>query len=248
MIQIKEVSKTFKSEQGEIKALDNVSLNIEKGEIFGVIGLSGAGKSTLIRCINKLESPDLGKIIIRNEDILEKNQRELNLIRKDIGMIFQHFNLLSSRDVYGNIAFPLELVKVPKDEIEKRVDEILALVGLSDKKHSYVSTLSGGQKQRVAIARALITKPQVLLCDEATSALDPKTTASILDLIKDLCHKLEVTVVLITHQMEVVAKICDRVAIMEGGRVIEVNTLSNLINNPSSEESVEFLKHIKISA
>jgi len=248
MIQIKEVSKTFKGVDGEIKALDNVSLSIDKGEIFGIIGLSGAGKSTLIRCINKLESPDSGKIIIRDEDILEKNQRELNLIRKDIGMIFQHFNLLSSRDVYGNIAFPLELVKVPKDEIEARVDEILKLVGLSDKKHSYVSTLSGGQKQRVAIARALITKPQVLLCDEATSALDPKTTKNILDLIKDLCNKLDVTVVLITHQMEVVDKICDRVAIMEGGRVIEVNTLNGLINNPKEKESIEFLKHIKISA
>ncbi|MGB3366765.1 MAG: ATP-binding cassette domain-containing protein [Acidaminobacteraceae bacterium] len=248
MIQIKEVSKTFKSVDGEIKALDNVSLSIEKGEIFGVIGLSGAGKSTLIRCINKLETPDFGKIIIRNEDILQKSQRELNLIRKDIGMIFQHFNLLSSRDVYSNIAFPLELAKVSKDEIETRVDEILDLVALSDKKHSYISTLSGGQKQRVAIARALITKPQVLLCDEATSALDPKTTKSILDLIKDLCKKLEVTVVLITHQMEVVDKICDRVAIMEGGRVIEVNTLNGLINNPKEKESIEFLKHIKISA
>lgn len=248
MIQIKEVSKTFKGVDGDTKALDNVSLNINRGEIFGVIGLSGAGKSTLIRCINKLESPDSGKIIIKNEDILEKSQRELNLIRKDIGMIFQHFNLLSSRDVYGNIAFPLELVKVAKDEIEVRVDEILKLVGLSDKKNSYVSTLSGGQKQRVAIARALITKPQVLLCDEATSALDPKTTKNILDLIKDLCNKLDVTVVLITHQMEVVDKICDRVAIMEGGRVIEVNTLNGLINNPKEKESVEFLKHIKIGA
>lgn len=248
MIQIKGLSKTFNSVGGQTKALDDVSLDIEKGEIFGVIGLSGAGKSTLIRCINKLESPDSGKIIIKNEDILKKSQRELNLMRKDIGMIFQHFNLLSSRDVFGNIAFPLELVKVSKEEIEKRVDDILELVGLSDKKHSYVSSLSGGQKQRVAIARALITKPEILLCDEATSALDPKTTKSILDLIKDLCNKLGVTVVLITHQMEVVDKICDRVAIMEGGRVIEVNTLSNLINNPSKKESVEFLKHIKISA
>jgi len=248
MIQIKEVSKTFKCVDGETKALDNVSLNIEKGEIFGVIGLSGAGKSTLIRCINKLEKPDSGKIIIRNEDILEKNQRELNLMRKDIGMIFQHFNLLSSRDVYGNIAFPLELAKVAKVEIETRVDEILNLVGLSEKKHSYISTLSGGQKQRVAIARALITKPQILLCDEATSALDPKTTKNILDLIKDLCNKQDVTVVLITHQMEVVDKICDRVAIMEDGRVVEVNTLNGLINNPKEKESIEFLKHIKISA
>lgn len=248
MIKINQVSKVFRTANGDVKALDNVNLNISKGEIFGIIGLSGAGKSTLIRCINRLETPDEGQIIVDGDNILKKSQKELNKARKNIGMIFQHFNLLSSRDVKGNIAFPLELAGASSEEIDKKVDRMLELVGLTDKKHSYVSNLSGGQKQRVAIARALITEPEILLCDEATSALDPKTTKSILDLIKDLCNSLGVTVVLITHQMEVISMICDRVALMENGEVIEVNTVHGLLNEPVKENSIEFLKHIKISA
>jgi len=248
MIKITDLKKIFNGPEGETRALDGVSLDIEKGEIFGVIGLSGAGKSTLIRTLNRLEEPTSGSIMIGGVDILSLDEKELNEKRKSIGMIFQHFNLLSSRDVFGNVAFPLELQGYSKNEIKLKVTRLLKLVGLEDKAKARISRLSGGQKQRVAIARALVNDPKVLLCDEATSALDPKTTQSILRLIRELKNQLDLTVVLITHQMEVINEICNKVAIIESGEIIEEGFVSEVFNNPREQTTKDFIAHLNISA
>lgn len=211
-------------------AVQGVNLNIHKGEIFGIIGLSGAGKSSLIRMLNRLEEPTSGTIEIDGASITQLSKDDLLTLRKQIGMIFQHFNLLSSRTVAGNVALSLEIVGWKREEIKKRVEELLELVDLKDKKNFYPAQLSGGQKQRVAIARALANHPKILLSDEATSALDPKTTKSILSLLKDIQRKMDLTVVLITHQMEVVEQICDRAALMSEGKIIKVGNVKEVIN------------------
>ena len=231
MIEIVNLSKVYENNKTKIKALENINLKINKGEIFGIIGLSGAGKSTLIRTINRLEEPTSGNILIDGENIIKYNNKELRKSRKEIGMIFQHFNLLKSANVFDNIAYPLKICGFKKDYIQKRVYALLELVDLSDKANAYPSQLSGGQKQRVAIARALANNPKILLCDEATSALDPKTTKSILELLKDLQSKLKLTVVLITHQMEVVNQICDKVAVIEKGSIVDVGSVDVVMSN-----------------
>ncbi|NMA84480.1 MAG: methionine ABC transporter ATP-binding protein [Epulopiscium sp.] len=245
MIQIKNLSKTFTSDHKELVAVKNLSLNINKAEIFGIIGLSGAGKSTLIRCLNRLEEPTEGKIIIDGVDITSLKGAALRKERKDIGMIFQHFNLLAQKNVFDNIAFPLQLEKMNKTQIETRVDELLAYVDLKDKKYAYPAQLSGGQKQRVAIARAIATQPKVLLSDEGTSALDPKTTKSILELLNKIRKEFGITIVMITHQMEVVKEICDRVAIMENGQIIEENTVENLFREPKTKIAHSFINSLQ---
>ncbi len=241
MIEIIDVAKAFDDGKQKIEAVKKVNLKINKGEIFGIIGLSGAGKSTLLRCLNRLEEPSEGKIIIDNVDITRSNNQDLRKERKEIGMIFQHFNLLLQKTVYENIAFPLRLENMDKNEIDNRVNQLLEYVELVDKKDSYPSQLSGGQKQRVAIARAIANKPKILLSDEGTSALDPKTTKSILELLNKIRNQLGVTIVLITHQMEVVKEICDRVAIMENGEVIEENTVENLFRDPKTKTAQAFI-------
>ena len=241
MIKLKNVSKIFDVSGKKLTALDNVSLDIPQGHICGVIGASGAGKSTLIRCVNLLEKPSEGSVIIDGNDLTQLSDAELVLERRNIGMIFQHFNLLSSRTVFGNVALPLELEGVHKKEIEAKVNELLSLVGLSDKKNVYPANLSGGQKQRVAIARALASDPKVLLCDEATSALDPATTHSILKLLKEINRTLGITILLITHEMEVVKRICNQVAVIDKGRLIEQGTVSEIFSNPKTELAQEFI-------
>lgn len=231
----------------KIYALNDIDLQINKGEIFGIIGLSGAGKSTLIRCLNRLEEPTSGNISVENVEITKLNKNGLRKKRKEIGMIFQHFNLLSSKNVYENIAFPLELEKLNKEEINKRVATLLRYVDLEDKKYSYPSQLSGGQKQRVAIARALANKPKILLSDEGTSALDPKTTKSILELLCKTRDEFGLTIVLITHQMEVIKDVCGRVAIIEDGEIIELNTVEELFANPKTKTAQEFISNLKIN-
>lgn len=223
LIRVENLSKVYKNNNEEVYALKNINLEINSGEIFGIIGLSGAGKSTLIRCLNRLEEPTEGKIFIDDTEITNLNKKDLRNIRSEIGMIFQHFNLLSSKNVYENIAFPLELEGKNKKEINERVKTLLRYVDLEDKKLSYPSQLSGGQKQRVAIARALANNPKLLLSDEGTSALDPKTTKSILQLLNRIRKEFGLTIVLITHQMEVIKDICDRVAIIENGEIIELD-------------------------
>ncbi len=245
MIEISNLSKVYRDGDKEIYAVDDVSLKIDKGEIFGIIGLSGAGKSSLIRCLNRLEEPSSGSITIDGVNITNLNQSDLRKERKDIGMIFQHFNLLDQKTVFQNIAFPLELLKKDKAEIENRVDDLLKYVELEDKKHSYPSQLSGGQKQRVAIARSIANNPKVLLSDEGTSALDPKTTQSILDLLKKIRDEFGITIIMITHQMEVVKDICDKVAIMENGRVIEENTVENLFTHPKTKTAMTFIDSLQ---
>ena len=243
MICLKNVSKTFRIKDREVKALQNVSLEIEKGDIFGVIGYSGAGKSTLIRMINLLEKPDSGSVTVNGVDLLNVSDRRLREIRSSIGMIFQQFNLMNSIDVSRNIAAPLRNRKVPKEQIDSKVENLLELVGLSEKRHAYPSQLSGGQKQRVAIARALSSDPQILLCDEATSALDPNTTQSILQLLREIHDKLGITIVLITHQMEVVKSICNKVAVLDGGKIAEQGNIVDVFTNPQSAIGREFISH-----
>lgn len=235
MIRFDNVSKKFNTKSGEVVAANHVNLQIEDGEIFGIIGFSGAGKSTLVRHINLLEYPTEGSIYIDDVDITKVNNKELRRYRQKIGMIFQQFNLLEQRNVTGNIMYPLEIAGVKKTEAKKRVEELLHIVGMEDKAAAYPSQLSGGQKQRVAIARALATNPDVLLCDEATSALDPITTRSILELLKDINKKLNVTIVVITHEMKVVEQICDRVAVMSAGNIEEIGTVREVFMNPKSE-------------
>ncbi|WP_257252706.1 MULTISPECIES: methionine ABC transporter ATP-binding protein [unclassified Endozoicomonas] len=241
MIELKNLTKVFKVGGRELKALDGINLTVPEGSIYGVIGSSGAGKSTLIRCVNMLERPGSGRVIVDGQDLTQLTGKELRLVRHNIGMIFQHFNLLSSRTVYQNIALPLELAGASSQEIETAVIPLLDLTGLKEKRDSYPSQLSGGQKQRVAIARALASKPKVLLCDEATSALDPQTTRSILGLLKDINRELKITVLIITHEMDVVKTICDRVAILSHGQLIEENDVESFFLNPKTELSREFV-------
>ncbi|MBR1729735.1 MAG: methionine ABC transporter ATP-binding protein [Selenomonadaceae bacterium] len=241
MIKLSHIEKTYDSPSGPVKALKGIDLTIRRGEIFGIIGLSGAGKSTLIRCINMLERPTAGKVIVDGKDLTAMNDSELREMRKQIGMIFQHFNLLSSATVYDNVAFPLRLANVDESAIKNKVDELLNLVGLSDKSNQYPSQLSGGQKQRVGIARALASDPKVLLCDEATSALDPQTTKSILELIKDINNSLELTVVVITHEMQVIKDICDKVAVISNGVIAEQGSVVDVFINPQQAITKEFI-------
>jgi D-methionine transport system ATP-binding protein len=241
MIELKNITKTFYKNNTAVNALSDVSLTVAEGEIFGVIGASGAGKSTLIRCINLLERPTEGQIVVNGKGLTELSPRQLARERRQIGMIFQHFNLLSSRTVFENVAFPLELNRTSGDEIKKRVIELLTLVGLQDKRSDYPANLSGGQKQRVAIARTLASNPRVLLCDEATSALDPETTQSILSLLKDINRRFRITILLITHEMNVVKAICDKVAIISEGKLIEQGTVSEIFSHPRKELTRRFI-------
>lgn len=240
-IEIRNVSKFFRTANNTVEALKNVSLSIEKGDIYGIIGMSGAGKSTLIRCINMLERPDEGTVEIDGCDVGALNDTKLREIRRQITMVFQGFNLLMQRSCLKNVCFPLELAGVPKKEARKRAAELLELVGLGDKAGAYPAQLSGGQQQRVAIARALATDPKVLLCDEATSALDPTTTHSILELIRDINRKFGITVVVITHQMSVVESICRHVAILDGGSVVEQGEVSEIFSHPRSDTAKQLV-------
>ena len=241
MIKLNNITKIFTLPDKKLTALDNVSLHVPKGQICGVIGASGAGKSTLIRCVNLLERPTHGAVLIDDLDLTQLSEAELVKTRRQIGMIFQHFNLLTSRTVFENVALPLELENKSKAEIQEKTTALLALVGLSDKHNVYPANLSGGQKQRVAIARALASDPKVLLCDEATSALDPATTQSILKLLKEINRTLGITILLITHEMEVVKRICDQVAVIDKGRLIEQGTVSDIFSNPKTELAQEFI-------
>ena len=235
LIEIRNLCKTFGTGSTAVHALEDVSLDIEAGEIFGIIGLSGAGKSTLVRCMNLLERPTSGTVTVDGADMTALSEKELRAARREIGMIFQSFNLLMQRNALANVRFPLELAGVPKKEANKRAQELLDMVGLGDRAEAYPAQLSGGQKQRVAIARALATNPKVLLCDEATSALDPTTTESILELLKNLNRQLGVTVVVITHEMRVVERICSRVAIIADSRIAEMGPVQDVFLNPQTE-------------
>ena len=244
MIQIKELSKIYKTKERIVKGVDNVSLNINTGEIFGIVGYSGAGKSSLIRCLNLLERPTSGTILIDDMNLMELRGEKLRQARLKMGMIFQHFYLISQKTVYENIAFALRAAKTPSNKIGGRVEELLEMVGLSEKKDVYPAQLSGGQKQRVGIARALANNPSILLCDEATSALDPNTTLSILRLLKKINRELKITIVLITHEMNVVKEICDRMAIMQDGKVIEDGSVYNIFSDPQEELTKEFISSV----
>ncbi|WP_312822614.1 methionine ABC transporter ATP-binding protein [Epilithonimonas sp.] len=242
MIELINVSKRFTTKNKVVQALSDVSLTVEKGEIFGVIGTSGAGKSTLIRCVNLLEKPNDGKVIVDGIELTKLSDSQLTLERRKIAMIFQHFNLLSSRTVFENVAFPLELEGKSKSEIKEKVDSLLELVGLKEKAKDYPANLSGGQKQRVAIARALANDPKVLLCDEATSALDPATTKSILQLLKSINQKLNLTILLITHEMEVIKSICDKVAVIDNGQLAEQGKVEQIFIHPEKEITKGFIQ------
>ncbi|KNF08650.1 methionine import ATP-binding protein MetN 1 [Gottschalkia purinilytica] len=241
MIEIKGLNKTFITPYEKIEVLKDINLTINEGDIFGIIGFSGAGKSTLIRCINRLEEPDSGTITIRGKDITLMNKEQLKEARKKIGMIFQHFNLFDSRTVFENISFPLEISGMKKSLIKDKVDEILDLVELGDKKDAYPMQLSGGQKQRVGIARALANEPDVLLSDEATSALDPQTTYSILELLKNINKKLKLTIVLITHELDVLRYSSNNMAVLEHGTIVEKGTTESLFLNPKSDTAKKFI-------
>lgn len=244
MIRFEHVSKTFQTKNGPFDALKDVSFEIEKGDIYGVIGYSGAGKSTLIRMVNVLETPTSGNVWVEGKDIGTLNQKELRNLRKGIGMIFQQFNLLESKTIYDNVAIALKLNGVSKKDIEKRVTELLDFVELSDKKYSYPGQLSGGQKQRVGIARALANNPSILLCDEATSALDPKTTDSILELLKKINEMLHITIIIITHEMNVIQKICNKVAVMDYGQVVETGSVIQVFSDPRSDIARRFVGNL----
>ncbi|NLW15332.1 MAG: ATP-binding cassette domain-containing protein [Erysipelothrix sp.] len=240
MIELKNISKTFVTKSNEVKAVQNVSTHIKDGEIFGIIGYSGAGKSTLVRLINLLEKPDSGEVFVGGVDLMKLNDSQLREKRKDLGMIFQQFNLFASRTVYQNVSFALD-----KNHDKEKVLNLLKLVGIEDKVDAYPSELSGGQKQRVAIARALANDPKVLLCDEATSALDPQTTQQILQLLKELNKTLGITIVVITHEMAVIKEICDHVAVMENGHIVEDNTVEAVFSNPQSTITKEFTSSMR---
>ncbi len=242
ILSIYSLCKRYRQQGKIIHALQDISLNVEKQDIFGIMGLSGAGKSSLIRCIPRLNHPTSGNIYFYDKDIFQMTSKELREYRKKIGMIFQHFNLLSSRDVFSNIAYPLEIANTPPEKQHERVEELLKLVGLESKKHAYPSTLSGGEKQRVGIARALATHPKILLCDEATSALDPKTTKEILDLLSSIHKTLGITIILITHEMEVIKKICNKVAVLEQGKIIEQGLVSDVFFNPQTQTTKDLLE------
>lgn len=243
MIRFENVSKTFRGNGKQVEAVKEVSLHIKKGEIFGIIGYSGAGKSTLVRCINLLERPDQGRIWIGDTEITALKGKSLRKQRRKIGMIFQQFHLFASRNVYENVAYPLKHQGLTGQEIKKRVEELLNLVGLEDKASAYPSQLSGGQKQRAAIARALANEPDILLCDEATSALDPKTTTAILRLLQEVNRKLGVTIVVITHEMQVVKESCGSVAVMEGGSVVEEGEVFDIFSNPHEKITGDFVNN-----
>ncbi len=234
MIEIRNLAKTYHGAEGDFTAVKNINLTINDGDIFGIIGLSGAGKSTLVRCINLLEVPTEGDVLVDGRSMLSLSRRELLAARQKIGMIFQGFNLLSQRTALDNITYPLEIAGVKRAQAVKRARELLDMVGLADKERSYPSQLSGGQKQRVAIARALATEPHVLLCDEATSALDPTTTVQILDLLREINHRLGVTIVVITHEMRVIEKICNRVAVIDASEIAEEGLVSEVFLRPKS--------------
>ena len=237
MIQVENLCKRFETKGGTVEAAKNISFSIEKGEIFGIIGLSGAGKSTLLRCLNLLERPTSGTVKVNGKNLTELSEKELRKERQKIGMIFQHFNLLMQRTALDNVCFPMEIAGIGKAEARKKALEYLRIVGLEEKALSYPSQLSGGQKQRVAIARVLASDPQILLCDEATSALDPQTTKAILELIKEINRDYGITVVVITHEMSVVQEICDKVAVLERGSLVETGTVEELFRNPKTDEA-----------
>ncbi|MDD7178287.1 MAG: ATP-binding cassette domain-containing protein [Lachnospiraceae bacterium] len=249
MIRVEHISKTFQVNNGQVDAVKDMSFSIEKGEIFGIIGLSGAGKSTLVRCLNLLEKPDEGKVFIDGKNLTELSQKQLRKERREIGMIFQHFNLLMQRNVLDNICFPLEIAGVSKKEAKKRAAEYLEIVGLSEKAKAYPSQLSGGQKQRVAIARVLAANPKILLCDEATSALDPQTTKSILSLLKEINQKYGITIVVITHEMAVIQEICSKVAVLDHGSLVESGSVEELFRAPKTEAAKRLIlnefRHVK---
>ena len=248
IIRVEKISRTFQTNNGQVEAVQDISFSIDRGEIFGIIGLSGAGKSTLVRCLNLLEKPNEGNIYIEGKNLMELSEKELRKERQDIGMIFQHFNLLMQRNVMDNICFPLEIAGVSKKKARQRAMELLETVGLSEKAKAYPSQLSGGQKQRVAIARVLANNPKILLCDEETSALDPQTTKSILKLLKEINQKYGITIVVITHEMAVIQEICSRVAVLDHGRLVEENTVEELFRAPRTEEAKKLIlnevKHI----
>ena len=237
MIQVENLCKRFNTKGGTVEAAKNISFSIEKGEIFGIIGLSGAGKSTLVRCLNLLERPTSGTVRVNGKNLTELSEKELRKERQKIGMIFQHFNLLMQRTALDNVCFPMEIAGIKKAEARKKALEYLRIVGLEEKALSYPSQLSGGPKQRVAIARVLASDPQILLCDEATSALDPQTTKAILELIKEINRDYGITVVVITHEMSVVQEICDKVAVLERGALAETGTVEELFRNPKTDEA-----------
>ncbi|MDQ0246698.1 D-methionine transport system ATP-binding protein [Bacillus fengqiuensis] len=242
MIQLINIYKTFKTGKREVEALKDITIHVKKGEIFGVIGFSGAGKSTLLRMVNLLEKPTSGTVIVNGVDLLKLSEEQLRMSRKKMGIIFQHFNLLNSYNVFDNVAEILRMNHVPKQEIKRKVEELLSLVGLSDKAKEYPSQLSGGQKQRIGIARALAMNPEILLCDEATSALDPQTTESILDLLSSINKKLGLTIMLITHEMDVIKNICDRVAVMEKGEIIEQGSVLDVFSTPQKSTTKNFIR------
>ena len=244
MIQFQNVVKTYETKKQKVEALKGIDLSVEKGDIFGVVGYSGAGKSTLIRMVNLLERPTQGKVIVDGRNLAELKPRELRAEKKRIGMIFQHFNLLNSKSVYDNVAMPLVLSGTPRNEIKKRVTELLEFVGLSDKAKNYPEQLSGGQKQRIGIARALATNPSILLCDEATSALDPQTTSAVLQLLKKINQEYNITILLITHEMSVIREICNKVAVMEGGRVVEHGSVFEVFSKPQTEIARNFVRTV----
>ena len=241
MIQVENLCKRFNTKGGTVEAAKNISFSIEKGEIFGIIGLSGAGKSTLVRCLNLLERPTSGTVRVNGKNLTELSEKELRKERQKIGMIFQHFNLLMQKNVIDNICFPLQIQGVKKKEARAKARELLKTVGLEEKEKAYPAQLSGGQKQRVAIARALASDPQILLCDEATSALDPQTTSSILELLQDINQKFGITIVIITHQMSVVREICTHVAIMKDGEVKEQGLVEEIFSHPKSQVAKELI-------
>ena len=244
MIKVRNLVKDFKTENGTFKAIDDVSFEVGKGEVFGIIGLSGAGKSTLVRCLNRLEEPTSGTVDIDGVCINDLDKKSLLETRRNIGMIFQNFNLFNQSTVYENIAYPLEIIGMNKKEIEATVEEMLDFVDLQEKRDSYPSEISGGQKQRVAIARALATKPKILLSDESTSALDPANTEQILNLLKVSVERYNMTIIMITHQMEVAKNICDRIAVMENGKIIESDTVENIFKYPKTDRTKSFIKSL----
>ena len=244
MIRLEHISKRFVGPSGTVDALKDVSVHVEKGDIYGIIGFSGAGKSTLIRMVNQLEKPDTGTVTVDGRELTKLSKSDLRQVRRKIGMVFQQFNLLESKTVFQNVAIPLILEGIPKEKIADRVKEVLHIVELDDKRDTYVSQLSGGQKQRVGIARALATDPSILLCDEATSALDPKTTESILGLLKRINKKMGVTILLITHQMQVIQMICNKVAVMENGEIVEQGTVLDVFSQPQAPVTQEFVRTV----
>ena len=245
MIDVKNLVKEFQVENHTFRAVDDVSFHVDKGEIYGIIGLSGAGKSTVVRCINRLEEPTSGRITIDGVNITALNDKELLGERKDIGMIFQSFNLFHQKTVYENIAYPLEIMGVEKSQIKERVMELLKFIDLEEKINAYPSEMSGGQKQRVAIARAIATKPKILLSDEGTSALDPANTKQVIALLKKIVKEMGMTIIMITHQMEVAKDICDSIAVMEDGKIIEENTVENLFRAPKHKRTLSFIQTLQ---